>query len=203
MPSMEAVFSNPFLRPPRLPGKQSLLLWSASKLEMGLPALRSDSDQQRRSLKLHKNRRVFHRHHKMSTLAIIVTIVAIAWLLIVLLQPGPRYHLAQTPDGSIDSPDFMRQLEAMTDTKLQHAGPIDVLANGENFYAAELDAIGNAESNINLEAYIFHRGDVAKRFLDALTERARAGVEVRVVVDPYSRQAFLAVGRTIRGIVSF
>ena len=150
---------------------------------MGLPALRSDSDQQRRSLKLHKNRRVFHRHHKMSTLAIIVTIVAIAWLLIVLLQPGPRYHLAQTPDGSIDSPDFMRQLEAMTDTKLQHAGPIDVLANGENFYAAELDAIRNAESNINLEAYIFHRGDVAKRFLDALTERARAGVEVRVVVD--------------------
>ena len=27
--------------------------------------------------------------------------------------------------------------------------------------------------------------------------------EVRVVVDPYSRQAFLAVGKTIRGIISF
>jgi len=118
-----------------------------------------------------------------NTLAVIVTLVGIAWLLIVLLQPAPKYHLAQTPDGSVDSPDFVRQLEAMTDTKLQSAGPIDVLTNGENFYEAELEAIRNAKSNINLEAYIFHRGDVAKRFLNALAERARAGVEVRVVVD--------------------
>jgi cardiolipin synthase len=119
----------------------------------------------------------------MSTLAIVVLIVAFAFALIVLLQPAPKYHLAQTPDGSVDSPDFIRQLEAMTDTKLQRAGPIEVLANGENFYEAELDAIRNAQSNINLEAYIFHRGQVAKRFIDALTERARAGVQVRVVVD--------------------
>ena len=35
----------------------------------------------------------------MSTLAIIVTIVGIAWALIVLLQPGPKYHLTETPDG--------------------------------------------------------------------------------------------------------
>ena len=60
----------------------------------------------------------------MSTLAIIVTIVGIAWALIVLLQPGPKYHLTQTPDGSVDSPDFVRQLEAMTDTKLQRAESI-------------------------------------------------------------------------------
>ncbi|HJX01183.1 MAG TPA: phospholipase D-like domain-containing protein [Terriglobales bacterium] len=119
----------------------------------------------------------------MSTLAIVVLIVAFAFALIVLLQPAPRYHLAQTPDGSVDSPDFIRQLEAMTDTKLQRAGPIEVLANGENFYEAELEAIRNAQSNINLEAYIFHRGQVAKRFIDALAERARAGVQVRVVVD--------------------
>ena len=119
----------------------------------------------------------------MSTLGIVVLVVAIAWALIVLLQPGPNYHLAQTPDGSVDSEEFARQLEAITDTKLQHAGPIDVLANGENFYQAELEAIRSAKKNINLEAYIFHRGKVAQQFLDALTERARAGVEVRVVVD--------------------
>jgi len=119
----------------------------------------------------------------MSTLAIIVTIVRIAWALIVLLQPAPKYHLAQTPDGSIDSPDFVRQLEAMTDTRLQRAVSIDVLTNGENFYEAELEAIGKARRNINLEAYIFHHGKIANRFLEALVERARAGVQVRIVVD--------------------
>src|SRR6185437_17094953 len=63
------------------------------------------------------------------------------------------------------------------------ARAIDVLANGDNFYKAELEAIHSAKSNINLEAYIFHRGRVAQQFLDALAERARAGVQVRVVVD--------------------
>ncbi|HKU25326.1 MAG TPA: phospholipase D-like domain-containing protein, partial [Candidatus Sulfotelmatobacter sp.] len=119
----------------------------------------------------------------MSTLGVVVLIVAIAWALIVLLQPAPNYHLAQTPDGSVDSDEFARQLEAITDTKLQQAGPIDVLTNGENFYKAELEAIHSAKSNINLEAYIFHRGRVARQFLDALAERARSGVQVRVVVD--------------------
>ena len=113
----------------------------------------------------------------------VVLVVAIAWALIVLLQPGPKYHLAQTPDGSVDSEEFLRQLEAITDTKLQRAGPIDVLTNGENFYEAELEAIHNAKNNVNLEAYIFHRGKIAQRFIDALAERARAGVQVRMVID--------------------
>jgi hypothetical protein len=42
----------------------------------------------------------------------------------------------------------------------------------------------------------------AARLTGAISD-VPAPAEVRVVVDPYSRQAFLAVGRTIRGIVSF
>src|SRR5690348_11809754 len=170
MPSAECRVPTSF---PTLPG---------IKARMALPAANPATPHQH-SFKLHKGRRVVHRHHHMSTLGVVVLIVAIAWALIVLLQPAPKYHLGQTPDRSVDSDEFARQLEAITDTKLQHAGPIDVLANGENFYKAELEAIRGAKNNINLEAYIFHRGQVAKRFLDALTERARSGVQVRVVVD--------------------
>jgi hypothetical protein len=43
----------------------------------------------------------------------------------------------------------------------------------------------------------------AARLTEALAGDVETPAEVRVVVDPYSRQAFLAVGRTIRGIVSF
>jgi hypothetical protein len=53
--------------------------------------------------------------------------------------------------------------------------------------------------------------ELGESFLDGQASRLTASLagdveppaEVRVVVDPYSRQAFLAVGRTIRSIVSF
>ena len=53
--------------------------------------------------------------------------------------------------------------------------------------------------------------ELGEQFFDGQATRLTASldgeisppVEVRVVVDPYSRQAFLAIGRTIRGIVSF
>ena len=43
----------------------------------------------------------------------------------------------------------------------------------------------------------------AERLTGAVADDVPVPAEVRVVVDPYSRQAFLAVGKTIRGIVSF
>jgi hypothetical protein len=43
----------------------------------------------------------------------------------------------------------------------------------------------------------------ATRFVQSLSEDVTPPAEVRVVVDPYSRQAFLAIERTIRSIVSF
>jgi len=43
----------------------------------------------------------------------------------------------------------------------------------------------------------------ADRFTEALSEDVPAPAEIRVVVDPYSRQAFLALDRTIRAILSF
>jgi len=44
---------------------------------------------------------------------------------------------------------------------------------------------------------------LAPRFARSLAEDVTPPAEVRVVVDPYSRQAFLAIERTIRSILSF
>jgi cardiolipin synthase len=60
---------------------------------------------------------------------------------------------------------------------------VEVLTNGEAYYEAELEAIAKAEHSVNLEAYIFRKGEVTRRFLAALAERARAGVQVNVVLD--------------------
>jgi hypothetical protein len=44
---------------------------------------------------------------------------------------------------------------------------------------------------------------LADRFARAIAEDVEPPADVRVVVDPYSRQAFLAIDRTIRSILSF
>jgi cardiolipin synthase len=74
-------------------------------------------------------------------------------------------------------------LATLADSSLHEATRIEVLTNGENFYEAQLAAIRQAKRSINLEAYIFQKGVVTRRFVDAMTERARNGVKVNIVLD--------------------
>ncbi|HEU5402732.1 MAG TPA: phospholipase D-like domain-containing protein, partial [Terriglobales bacterium] len=67
--------------------------------------------------------------------------------------------------------------------KMRRNTGFEVLTNGERFYEAMLASIRQAEHSVNLECYIFQRGTIALRFIDALAERARAGVKVNLVLD--------------------
>lgn len=103
-------------------------------------------------------------------------------LTLVLFEPGLEYRI-EAPVLSADDPAFLKLLSSMIDKPFRHIQTIDVLRDGVEFYPAELDAICGAKSSINLEAFIFHDTPIGKRFVNALTERARAGVKVRVIVD--------------------
>ena len=46
-----------------------------------------------------------------------------------------------------------------------------------------LDAIRGEKKTINFEAYILYSDEVGHAFRDALCERARAGLQVRVLLD--------------------
>jgi cardiolipin synthase len=114
----------------------------------------------------------------------IVAIIVLSFLLfLALFEPGLDYRISTKAEAALDSEEFMCQLEAVTDAKLHRRSRVEVLTNGEVYYAAELAAIRAAEKSINLEAYIFQKGEVARKFVEALTERASAGVEVRLVLD--------------------
>jgi cardiolipin synthase A/B len=99
-----------------------------------------------------------------------------------LFRPALPYKV-QAPSVGLSTPEFAHMMEGMTDAHLQGGSDLQVLTNGESFYKAELDAISQARQTINMEAYIIHKGDVAKQFVEALAARARAGVQVRLVVD--------------------
>ena len=58
-----------------------------------------------------------------------------------------------------------------------------ILTNGEQKFPVLLEAIKNAKEFIFLEYYIFHSDEMGMRVIDALIERAKAGVEIRVLID--------------------
>jgi cardiolipin synthase len=116
-------------------------------------------------------------------LAISGIVVQLLLVLLALFDPGLEYHLVEPPAPAVDTDEFAHTVAVLSDTSPHCDTAVEVLANGEVFYEAELEAIRGAQSHICLEAYIFQRGEVASRFLAALTERARAGVKVRLVLD--------------------
>ena len=115
--------------------------------------------------------------------AIICMLAIISWILIDLFGPLPKYQLSQLPQAALDSPEFQRELEALAGSRLDAHTHVDALPNGTNFYEAELAAIAAAQKSIDWEAYIFSKGEIAQKIVDALTERARAGVRVNLVMD--------------------
>ncbi len=122
-----------------------------------------------------------------STAFLVIAIIAIALLgfllFLALFEPGLAYKISCQKTEPLESEDFLCVLEAITDSKIHRHGRVEVLTNGEAFYEAELEAIRNAKESVNIEAYIFQKGELTKKFIEALTERARQGVKVRMVID--------------------
>lgn len=135
-----------------------------------------------------------------------LSIIAMAVVIFVaLFDPGLRYRVSASPSHSNDSEEFLHMLQALVDAKANQATQLTVLTNGPTFYEAELEAIQAAERSVNLEAYIFQKGEIAQRFVTALADRARAGVTVNVVLDGVGsagiRKSFFSDLKKARGNV--
>lgn len=66
----------------------------------------------------------------------------------------------------------------------------ELLVNGARFFPAMLDAIRAARRSITLETFIWRPGKICREFIEALCERARAGVKVHVLVDGFGSADF-------------
>lgn len=92
-----------------------------------------------------------------------------------------EYHLEHT--FSVNDPAFFGSALALADPVPLAGNKIDLLENGDVYFPAMLAAIHGAEKSVNFQAYIFFSDSVGRAFRDALCERARAGKEVRVLLD--------------------
>lgn len=118
----------------------------------------------------------------MVAIAVISTTLVAAYVILALFGPAQRYRIAPT-SAPADPERLCRTLEVLCDSQMYRNSRIEVLTNGVHFYEAELQAIAGARRSVNLLAYIFQKGEVAGRFRDALTERARHGVQVNLCFD--------------------
>lgn len=122
-----------------------------------------------------------------STGFLVVAWLAIAAALLFILSglfgPELKYKISATNPEDNRSEKFLETLEALTDSKVHRHIRLSVHTNGPDFYEAELRAIAAAERSVNLEAYIFQKSEIAQRYVDAMTERARNGVQVNLVLD--------------------
>lgn len=64
-----------------------------------------------------------------------------------------------------------------------HNNRARVLTNGEDTFSAILEAISNARHHVHLDYYTIRSDGIGRRFLEVLTAKAKAGVEVRLLYD--------------------
>lgn len=93
--------------------------------------------------------------------------------------------LLQAPShvAPVQSRQFQREAAALLGSPLTRGNAVTDLQNGDAYFPAMLADIRSARQSIELESYILRPGHIAQAFIAALSERARAGVKVRVVVD--------------------
>ncbi|HLM68565.1 MAG TPA: hypothetical protein VK358_13595, partial [Longimicrobium sp.] len=76
-----------------------------------------------------------------------------------------------------------RAMFRASDAVQVHGNSARLLASGRDAFRAWLDAIEGAQRYVHLENYIIRDDGIGRTFREALCERARAGVKVRVLYD--------------------
>lgn len=79
--------------------------------------------------------------------------------------------------------DYQEALETTLGIPFSCGNRVRVLRNGIEIFPPMLDAIRQAQSTVEFLTFIYWKGNIAREFAEALAERARAGVQVRVILD--------------------
>jgi len=118
-------------------------------------------------------------------IAATVVVVTAAVILLGLNLKGGEKTIEQSVARLYDAQDrqFERAMGVLLGPAIVEGNRFDVLLNGDEIFPAMLAAIRGAETSITFESYIYWSGSIGKQFASALSERARAGVPVHVLLD--------------------
>ncbi len=119
---------------------------------------------------------------------VLVVVTAMATLAVVLLVQnwaGAEKRIEQQLPRLYESDDdeFRRSLSSLLGPQIVEGNKVETLLNGAQIFPSMLAAIRAARTTITFETYIYWSGSIGRDFVDALVERARAGVRVHVLLD--------------------
>jgi cardiolipin synthase A/B len=104
------------------------------------------------------------------------------------IKVGKQPRQEVTSLYSARSPEFRQSAGSLLGPNFVGGNSISTLVNGDEIFPAMLSAIRSAKRSINLETYIFWDGEIAREFTAALSDRARAGVHVNMILDAQGTQ---------------
>jgi len=119
-------------------------------------------------------------------LTVLLTALATGALVLLALNftAGEKKVQQQLPRlYSAAHPQFERALGSLLGPGIVGGNAVMELLNGDQIFPPMLAAIKSAQKSVTFETYIYWSGDIGKQFADALSERARAGVPVHVLLD--------------------
>ncbi|MGK2943376.1 MAG: phospholipase D-like domain-containing protein [Desulfuromonadales bacterium] len=115
-----------------------------------------------------------------------ITVLATS-LLLVLLQnfKTPEKVLERKVEHRyiVSDPQFRREMSVLLGPAIVRGNKVTALQNGNEIFPAMLLAIRSAQTSITFETYIYWSGEIGEKFSQALSERARAGVLVSIIID--------------------
>jgi cardiolipin synthase len=117
---------------------------------------------------------------------VLLTCIAtlVGGLLLLNFMPGEKKIDTQlTRQYDTNDAQFRRSLGVLLGPPIIEGNKVEVLLNGDQIFPAMLKAIREAEQSITFETYIYWSGSIGQEFTEALSERARAGVKVHVLLD--------------------
>jgi cardiolipin synthase len=77
-------------------------------------------------------------------------------------------------DYSVTDPEFANSMSQLLEAPLVGGNDVIELLNGDQIFAAMLEAVRSAQETITFETFIWSAGQVSTQFVAALSERARA-----------------------------
>lgn len=105
-------------------------------------------------------------------------------LLVVNFSSGEKQIKQEIPRlYAASDPQFQRSMGIMLGPQIVDGNKVEALLNGDQIFPAMLKAIRGAKKTINFETYIYWSEDIGREFAEALSERARAGVKVHLLID--------------------
>ncbi len=86
-------------------------------------------------------------------------------------------------DIEVGSENFLRAAEALTSAPISDGNRAELLINGDRIFPVFLETIASAQQTLNVQTYVYWRGEIAAEVAGAIGERAQHGVRCNVILD--------------------